>query len=302
MDKSKNPERIGYILIFVAGALWGTIGLFVKQMAAGGADALMISFLRVMFAFAIMLLFTVVKGGRKALAVGKRTLIFSILLGMVCHGVYNIFYSYAVTISGVTVSAVLLNIAPVFTFLVSARCFSEKANAKKIIALVVNIAGCILTATGGKLDFDAAAITGILCGVGAGFCYGMTAIFGRFANEDSDPLAVSTYSYLFAALLLLIPARPWKLVHVTAPGSVVFYGILFALIPTAIGYVLYYYGLQRVKESSKVPVIASVETVVAAILGIVIYMEKVNPVSLAGIVIVLLSIYILAMSSRPQKS
>ncbi len=302
MDKSKNPERIGYILIFAAGALWGTIGLFVKQMAAGGADALMISFLRVMFAFAIMLLFTVVKGGRKALAVGKRTLIFSILLGMVCHGVYNIFYSYAVTISGVTVSAVLLNIAPVFTFLVSARCFSEKANEKKIIALVVNIAGCILTATGGKLDFDAAAITGILCGVGAGFCYGMTAIFGRFANEDSDPLAVSTYSYLFAALLLLIPARPWKLVHVTAPGSVVFYGILFALIPTAIGYVLYYYGLQRVKESSKVPVIASVETVAAAILGIVIYMEKVNPVSLAGIVIVLLSIYILAMSSRPQKS
>lgn len=297
-ERQKNPERIGYILIFAAGVLWGTIGLFVKRMEASGADALMISFLRVFFAFVIMFLFVMAKGGRKALLVRKRTLIFCILLGVVCHGVYNIFYSYAVTISGVAISAVLLNVAPVFTFLVSARCFCEKASAKKIIALVVNIAGCTLTATGGKLDFDTAAIMGILCGIGAGFCYAMTAIFGRFANEDADPLAVSTYSYLFAALLLLIPARPWNLAHASQPGSVVIFGILFALIPTAIGYVLYYYGVQRVTESSKVPVIASVETVVAAVLGVAIYMERLNAVSILGIVIVLLSIYILATASK----
>lgn len=302
MGKSKNSEHTGYLLVFAAGALWGTIGLFVKQMAASGADALMISFFRVFFAFAIMLLFVAVKGGKKALLIRKRTLIFSILLGVVCHGVYNIFYSYAVTLTGVAISAVLLNIAPVFTFLVSARCFSEKASTKKMLALVVNIVGCTLTATGGKLDFDVAAITGILCGIGAGFCYAMTAIFGRFANEDSDPLAVSTYSYLFAALLLLIPARPWRLVYIAAPGGVVFYGILFALIPTAIGYVLYYYGVQRVSESSKVPAIASVETVVAAVLGVVIYMERLNTVSVIGIAIVLLSIYILGTASKISKS
>lgn len=292
-NENKNLEYSGYALVFIAGALWGTIGLFVKQMQANGASALQISFLRVAFAFVLMFVITLLKNGRKSFVVSKKALFYSMLLGVVCHGIYNIFYCYAVMLAGVTISAVLLNVAPVFTFLVSAICFSEKADLRKMIALVINIVGCILAATGGKIDVATVALTGLLCGVGAGICYGMTAIFGRYAAENTDPFVMSTYSYLFAALLLLIPSTPWKDISVLTNNKVLWYGFLLALIPTAIAYVIYYYGLQQITESSKAPVIASVETVVAAVLGIMVYRETIGQFHILGIIAVLFSIYLM---------
>jgi len=290
LDKLKTQEFMGYAFVFMAGALWGTIGLFIKQMQMCGADSMLVSFLRVFFAFGIMLVITLLRCGWKSFLIKRNALISSALLGIVCHGIYNIFYCYAVEHAGVTISAVLLNVAPVFTFVVSAICFSERANTKKAIALILNVIGCILAATGGTIHVETLAVTGLLCGVGAGICYGMTAIFGRFAAESTDPFVMSTYSYLFASLMLVVPARPWENAALMMNHRLLFYGMLLALIPTAIGYVLYYYGLQQITESSKVPVIASVETVVAAVLGIAVYHEMIGCLNIVGMVVVLFSI------------
>lgn len=45
--------------------------------------------------------------------------------------------------------------------------------------------------------------------------------------------------------------------------------LLYGLIPTALAYLLYYYGVARIRENSKVPVLASIETVIALLFGIV---------------------------------
>jgi len=226
-----------------------------------------------------------------------------VLLGVICHGIYNIFYSYAVTIAGVSISAVLLNIAPVFTLLFSVLFFSEKITAWKVIAIVINILGCILAATGGRFHTAAFSLIGILFGLGAGLCYAMTAILGRFASDRTDPFVMSLYSYAAAALLLLF----WSLfkngsaIRFTSGSSrILLWGFLFALIPTAIAYILYYAGIQKVRESSKVPVIASVETVVAAVIGILVYKEKLNFFSLLGVALVLISIVLMNRRQRTQ--
>ena len=70
-------------------------------------------------------------------------------------------------------------------------------------------------------------------------------------------------------------------------------GFLYALIPTAIGYLLYYQGVQRIRESSKVPVIASVETVTAALLGVLVLGEQLSLIHYLGIAVVLLSIVLM---------
>ena len=115
----KQKGNNGYLLVFFAGVLWGTIGLFVKQLQRCGASPMETAFLRVFFAFLMMLALCVFHSGWRSLKTDKRTTGVCILLGVVCHGVYNIFYSFAVTMAGVSVSAVLLNIAPVFTLLCS---------------------------------------------------------------------------------------------------------------------------------------------------------------------------------------
>ncbi len=46
------------IEIFIAGFLWGIIGIFVKKLNALGAEGSLIGFMRMFFAFVIMLIIT----------------------------------------------------------------------------------------------------------------------------------------------------------------------------------------------------------------------------------------------------
>ena len=302
---SYNHNR-GPALIFITGCLWGSIGLFIRLMSDAGASTALISFLRMAFAFVILAIVTVARSGISAFRVSGRTLLFSAALGLVCHGVYNVFYSWAVNLTGMTVSAVLLNIAPVFTAVISALCFHEKITRHKCLALAVNVIGCVLAATGGQFDGALLSLTGILCGVAAGLCYSLSAIFGRLAGEDSDSFVISTYSYLFAAAFLGIFLKPWaQPIHVTP--AILGLGFLYALIPTAIAYLLYYRGIQQIQESSKVPVLASIETVVAAVIGVLVLGEELRLVHYLGIAIVMASIVMASatdgrVSPRPVKA
>ena len=109
------------------------------------------------------------------------------LIGLICHGIYNIFYSLAVTSIGVSLSAVLLNVATVFTAVFSALFFREKITPMKGMALVINILGCILAVTGGTLGLSALSIWGLFYGIMAGLCYALTALSGNWQGTERMP-------------------------------------------------------------------------------------------------------------------
>ena len=290
--EEQGSERTGYIQVFVAGVLWGTIGLFVKEMDACGSTSALTSFLRMLFAFLILAVLTTVRYGVRAFRIDRKTMLACVLLGLFSQGIYNVFYSLAVVKTGVAVSSVLLGTAPVFTALTARLLFREMFTRRKAAALVINVVGCFLVVTGGRLSPEQLSLTGVLCGVAAGFLYSLTAVIGKIAGKRTNAFVISTYSYLFAALFLAVYVRPWKL-QVSVSGQLLFIGFLYALIPTAITYLFYYAGVQKIRESSKVAVIASVEPVVATVLGVLIYHEKLGLMNLLGIGMVLGSIAVM---------
>ena len=289
MDKQ---EFKGYLLVLAGGAIWGTIGPFIKVMADWGASSLLISFLRMSFAFLIMLFITLYKFRLQALRISKTELVSCALLGLICHGIYNVFYTLAVTLTGVSISAVLLNIAPVFTALTSFIFLHEPMDKRKITAFAINILGCIFAVTNGTIDSSNISFIGILYGVGAGICYALTAVIALLAGKNTNVFTLSTYSYFFAALFLAIYDVPWSDAHLYN-ADILTLGFLFALIPTAIAYLLYYQGVQYIKETSRVPVIASVETLVAIVLGILFFHDQLHLVSSIGIILVFISIWLI---------
>ncbi|MGN1192909.1 MAG: DMT family transporter [Dorea sp.] len=291
-----KTEVKNYFYIFIAGSLWGTIGLFVKLMTASGSSATYTSFLRMLIGFFMLAVITLIKDGVRGFVVDKRTLGSCFLLGLICQAIYNLAYSNAVNMIGLSLSAVLLYTAPVFTSVISFLFFKEKIGRQKRLALVVNIIGCVLTVTGGTFAGLSFGVTGLLCGIAAGFCYSLSAVFGRLATGNASPFAVATYNFLFASIFLGIFMRPWTTVAEPFDIQILLIGAGFALIPTAFGYIFYFKGLQKIKETSKVPVIASVETVVATIIGIVIFHEKLGIWNLIGIILVLSSIAIMNLN------
>ena len=277
------------LYIFTAGLLWGTIGIFVKTLAALGADSALTCCLRMAFAFLIMLTLSLIKHGRGIIIRDKKVLLFTALFGLVCHGMQNICYTTSIKLNGMAIACVLMYTAPVFTALASRLIFHEQITKQKIFALTVNIIGCILTVTGGKISGDTNfSLLGLLAGLGTGFSYGMAAVIGKAAGEKTDAILFNTYSYLFATIFLIMFMRP----EINLDAKILGTGFLYGLIPTALAYIVYYNGLRKIRDSSRVPVIASIEPVTAVLIGMFVYGEELGLTNFAGVVIVLASILI----------
>ena len=274
------------LLIFLSGVLWGTIGIFEKTFAAFGAEGSISIFLRMSFAFLITFGFSLVRSREKFFHVSRRVFLACVLLGIISNGVFNIFYSNSIRLNGMAIAAVLMYTAPVFTSIASKILFGEKFSRVKILALAINILGCILTVTGGNILNPEVSLIGICCGIGSGFCYGMAPIFAKLSGDDSDPLIVSAYSFMFAAIFLAVFVPPgFGIFEAKFLGL----GFLYGLIPTALTYVLYYAGIGKLSSSdmSKVPVVASIEPVTAVLIGSVIYSEQIGFVNLVGMILVI---------------
>ncbi len=297
MEEKKGSQRLGYLMVFIAGFLWGTIGLFVKQLGSCGAGADVISLLRVGFSLLIMFVVCLAHLGWKGMRLSKRNLFACALLGIITQAVYNLCYSRAIEIIGVSFGSVLLYVSPIFTLIFSILLFGERLTVIKCLAIAANIIGCILTVTNGSFDIGTLALSGIFLGVAAGFCYSLAAIIGRIATEGGNPFLTAMYSFLFASLFIVGKMLIGG-VEFHVDGPILVWGFFYALIATSITYMVYYTGVDMIAETSRVPVIASVEVVVATVIGILVYGERIGVLSLLGIVLVLSSIAIINMGKR----
>lgn len=289
-DKKTSNLTIHYLLILLAGSLWGTIGLFVKLLDARCSSSEYTSFLRMLFAFLLLFLITIIKDGIKAFRISRRMLISCMLLGFVSMSLNNLCYTRAVSSLGMSLAAAILYLAPLFTSIESKLLFNEQIGRRKITALLLNVAGCVLAATGGDFTHIQFSAAGVLFGLGAALAYSTQNIFGRIATDEGSPFVVATYNFFFATIFILVVTRPWTTVSRPADPGILLYGFLFGLIPTTIAYLLYFAGIQGLKESSKVPVLCSMELVIATVLGITVYREPLSLIAVAGIAVILLSI------------
>jgi len=293
----KEHNTVKYLLIMSSGVLWGTIGLFVKLLDARGSTAGYTTFMRMAFAFLLLLIITLIKDGAKAFLIGRRMLISCMLLGFISMSLNNLCYTNAVNRLGMSLAVSMLYISPIFTAIQSRLFFSEKIGRRKLLALALNVAGCTLAATGG--DFSGANIStiGLLFGIGAAMAYSTQNIFGRLATDEGSPFVVATYNFFFGTIFTLVAARPFSNISNAFDPGLLLFGFLYALIPTTIAYLLYFIGIQGLKETSKVPVLCSVELISATVIGMIVFHETVPLGSLAGTAIIFASIMIMSKSN-----
>ena len=272
-------------MVLAAGSLWGTIGLFATLLSNMGMSAGPVAFFRVLSASIMLALILLVKGrGVSLFRVSRRGLISCMLVGFISQALYNVCYMNTIEQGGMATAAVFLYTSPVYVALISRVFFHEPLTRNKIIAIIINIAGCILTVTGG--DFSDMKISGfgIIMGIMAGFTYALLPILSRTGADDEDPFSAAFYGQAFGALLLFFLIRPYNGIGTafTLPMLLVFIG--FGIVPSAMGYIVYYAGLSRITETSIVPVLASVETVVAALIGLIVFGQALSITKIVGIV------------------
>lgn len=290
----KTEQNRGYLLILAAGALWGTIGFFATLLANLGMKAGPVAFFRVLSSTVMLALVLLIKGkGISLFRISRRGLFSCILIGVVSQAFYNVCYMNTIEQNGMATAAVFLYTSPVYVALLSRLFFREPLTGNKILAIVMNIVGCVLTVTGGVFSEMRISPFGLVMGLLAGFTYALLPILSRTGASEENPYTAAFYGQLFGALMLFFLIRPYQNPGTEFTWQIILVLIGFGLIPSALAYIVYYGGMSRITETSKVPVIASVETVVAAVIGLVAFGQTLGAVKILGIALVLCSIAVM---------
>lgn len=301
MDKNKSKPTLGYLLIFLAGAGWGTGGIWVTNMSQMGASSLMTGFTAHLFALPFLGLAILATKGLKGFKLTKRGLVFALIMGIVTKGFFKMAYDTTVASVGVSTGAVLLYTAPVFVAIMSMLVFKEKLYANNYLALAMNLVGVFLMVTLGDFANFNVAPLGILVGLLSAMLHASNTIMAKISGDSEDPLTMAFYMLVFSAIMQFFFAQPWTPANIELLTNTefLFWAVINAFVTGAVGNLLYLKGMSTNIDASKAPVISSVEVIVATLMGMFIFNEQMNWIGVVGITLMLASIYL--MNQEPKQ-
>ena len=159
--------------------------------------------------------------------------------------------------------------------------------------MALAFAGCILVS---GISGEGITLAGLLVGLGSGIGYGLYSILGMVALRKYSPYTVTTYTFLFAALGSWLICKPADMISkFTAssdPAYLGFFCILTALVTAVIPFLSYTLGL-RSMEASRAGILATIEPMVATLVGILVFHESMTVLSGLGILLILSAVIIL---------
>lgn len=282
----KIMKNLSFFLILLAGILWGSMGIFVRVLTAQSLGSMEIVTLRAVFTASLLFIWLFLRK-RELLNIRWKDLWCFLGTGFCSIVFFNFCYFRSITLTSMSVAAVLLYTAPAIVMVISRFLFQEAFTGRKILAIIMTFLGCVCVS--GVFEESAAlSPRGFLVGLGAGFGYALYSIFSRFALERGyHSLTITFYTFLFAAFGTMFLSDRAAVFHTVLKNPGIFlFSIVFALVCTIIPYLAYTAGLEHV-ENGQAAVIASVEPVAATVLGMAVYQEALTFSGILGIVLVL---------------
>lgn len=298
IKKFQLTKGIAIAAVLAAACLWGTTGLFIRNLNEMGLTSLQITYLRAI-ATALCMLLLILCTDRSLLRIRLRDVWCFAGNGVLSLLFFNYCYFHTIEVSSMGVAATLLYTSPAFVALMSAWLFKEKLTCRTALALVLDFAGAVLVSgivMGGQL----LTLSGLLLGLASGFFYALYSIFTRFALvRGYHSVTITFYTFLFTSLGGAVIADHSEIVaSVEQHGpSVLLFVCLYALVTTVLPYTFYNTGLQKV-ENSYASVISSIELVCAAVFGLIAFGEVPDVYGTLGILLVLAAVAVLNLRKK----
>lgn len=290
-------KKLSPLLIVTAATLWGTMGFFTRKMTELGFSTLQLVFMRASITALTLLIYLLVFD-RDKLKVRLKDVWIFILAGLISVVLFQHCYTSAIMAGSISIAATLLYTSPIFVTVISAVLFKEKITPIKIIALATAFAGCVLV-SGIANSGDTITSTALFLGIASGFTYGLYSIFTKLGLRHYSPLTFTFYTFLTATVVLT------PLCSVGSMATIAFSSVkttvmpaVFSIVTSVIPYICFTCGLKHT-EAGKANITATIEPVVATLIGVMVFDEKLGISAITGIVLVLLSAVILNL---PQKS
>ncbi len=280
----------GAAFVLAAATVWGTIGLAGRAAFRAGVVPLEAAFYRAGISFVVVLTATLLTSPA-ALRVRARDLWLFAAYGFLSIAIFFYVYLYAIERTSIATAAILLYTAPAFVAVLSALIFKEPLTGVRAAAVALAVFGCVLVVRGydpGSLRLN---LPGVLAGLASGFTYAMYSIFGKTALRRYGTRTTLTYAFGFGTIFLGAAAVYRKAVTVAHPSEAWLPILYLALVTTLFAGILYLSGLRRI-EPGRASLIATIEPVVAAVLGYAVLGERLDQWQVVGGLLVLSAVVI----------
>ena len=260
----------GETSILISALLMSTVSIFVRNIEG---DAVSITFLRFSSALLFLTIFSILS--KEFPAVRDRSLIY---LGIVNVSTVVCYISAIQTVQ-VGTAALLLYMAPVYVLPIAAVT-GERIERKTWIAVPLGITGLYL-----MLSPYAEISLGLVLGVLSGVSYAFVFFYSKRARMKHSSFQITFFNLAFGSAILL----PYFLFRGVSGSLPWILGL--GLVPTAIPFVLFAYGIKYVKVQ-RAPILALVEPLSATFIGYIYFSEILTAKQIMGAMLIFASIII----------
>lgn len=277
----------GLLLVAIGAVCFSTVIIFTRLTR--GLDVMAIAFFRAFFA---CLFFTaLLPRFPEALHVSSYRRSLWALVGLgAAVGLSAALYIYAIQHTTAANAALLINSATLYVALLAPWLLKEPRPRYIRVGLVLAVTGIVCISNPAGLDLRSGSFAGIVAGVCSGFTYSLTMLFSRYLRGKVSSLTQVWWSSGIAALLLLpwVLRAPWATIVANLPVL-----IPLGIVSLGLAYLLYFTGLQRI-SAQVVSVVALLEPVSGALIGLFLFHERPTPVGLLGSLLILTSIFLIS--------
>ena len=287
---TRSP-RWGYCFVMIAAILWAVSGSSAKFLFQHGISPFQLVQLRITLAAVCLFIWLFLKK-KPLLRIEKNDLIYFMVLG-VC-GMAAVQFTYLFAISKIHVAAAILlqYMAPIFIALFSVIFVREKLTKSTVVAIAIATIGCWLVVGAYNLNVLSMNLVGILSGIASAIAFAWYSIHGEYGMRKYNPWTVLFYAIFFAAVL-------WNVLH--PPLESFFYSRSFwewwwifyiAIFGTVLPFGLYLEGVNLIR-ATRSSITGMLEPIAAGVFSYIFLNEKMEPLQLAGGLLVIFSIILL---------
>ncbi len=290
-------KYLSYAFVVLGAVCWGFIGVFNRLLGEAGVGMQNRVFVRNFPSFVLLtVVFALCR--REVFHVKVKHLPIFMVSGLFSILTLSWVYFNCQMACSLAVAAILLYLAPSMVVLMSAALWKTPITRRKVAALLLALLGCALVSglAGGKLT---ASWSGLAYGVASAFCYATYTIFAHYGLARYDSYTMIYWTFFFAGLgsLLFLDWNALAPALATPAGIGSAAGLV--LVATVLPYLFYTKGLEGV-EGGKAAIIANIEPVTAALLGVVLFQEVLSLWVLLGIICVLGGVMLLAGDDKKE--
>jgi drug/metabolite transporter, DME family len=287
---------MGYFYVISAAVLWAVSGSSAKFLFNSGVTPVQLVQLRITISAVGLFLWLLLRDP-SLLKIDRRDILYFAVFGAIGMGTCQFTYLFAISKINVAAAILLQYMAPSFIALHSVVFARDKLNLRTILALLGATFGCYLVVGAYNLDVLTLNIAGIVSGILSAITFAWYSIHGEYGMRRYNPWTVLFYAMLFAALMWNILRRPLEAFfhpyNVVQWEWIVYIGIMGTLLPFG----LYLEGVNLIR-STRASITATLEPITAGVISFIFLNEILEPLQVAGGVLVIVSIIILQIKQE----